>query len=89
MEEYFYFTIHFKSTGEIRFLGDLTEHRWESWEEAVEFSNKEPNMPLKYQWRISGDHLIANFSSNTTIQLNNTGYEQYFIEASVEGNATV
>ena len=91
MEEYFYFTIHFKSTGETRFLGDVAMDWWESWEEAVEFSNKEPNMPLKYQRRISGDNLIENISSNTTIQLNNTGYEQYFIEASasVEGNATV
>ena len=87
MEEYFYFTMHFKSTGETRFLGDATEHRWESWEEAVEFSNKEPNTPLKSEWRIFGDHLIANFGSDITIQLNSTGYEQYFSEASV--NATI
>ena len=83
MEEYFYFTIHFKNTGEIRFLGDVAMDWWESWEEAVEISSSADNMPDKSQWRISGDHLIANFSSDITIQLNNTGYEQYFSEASI------
>ena len=89
MEEYFYFTIHFKNTGKIRFLGDVAEHWWENWEEAVEISSSADNMPDKSQWRICGDHLIANFSSSITIQLNSTGYEQYFIEDSAPVNATV
>ena len=78
MEEYFYFTMHFKSTGERRFLGDVTEHRWGSWEQAVEISNSERNMPLRSQWRIDGDRLIATFASDITIELNSTGYEQHF-----------
>ena len=78
MEEYFYFTMHFKSTGEIKFLGDVAEHRWESWEQAVEISNSERNMPLRSQWRIAGDRLIAPRTSDITIELNSTGYEQHF-----------
>ena len=81
MEDYFYFTIHFKSTNEILFLGDVAMHCWESWEEAVEISSREDNMPDKSEWRISGDHLIADRGSDITIRLNNTGYEQYFVES--------
>ena len=81
MEEYFYFTMHYKSTDERRFLGDLATHWWESWEQAVEYSSRELNMPLKYQWKIDGDRLIAKFTSDITIELNNTGYEQYFFES--------
>ena len=80
MEEYFYFTMYYNDTGESRFMGDVAEHRWESWEQAVEFSNSEYNMPLKYQWKIDGDHLVANsiFGSDITIQINSTGYEQHY-----------
>lgn len=83
MEDYFYFTIHYKDTDEILFLGDVTVHWCESWEQAVEISNREPNMPLKNQWKICGDHLIADsiFGSDITIQLRSTGYEQYFVES--------
>ena len=88
MEEYFYFTMHFKSTGERRFLGDVTEHRWGSWEQAVEISNSERNMPLRSQWRIAGDRLIATFASDITIELNSTGYEQHY-EAALATNASL
>ena len=81
MEEYFYFTMHSKSTGESVFLGDVAMCWWESWEEAVKFSSRDRNMVLKYQWKISGDHLIANWDRNTTIRLNSTGYERYFVES--------
>lgn len=82
MEEYFYFTMHFNDTGERRFLGDLAMHWWESWEEAVECSDRERNMPLRSEWRIAGDRLVATFSSSgTTIELNSNGYEKYFIES--------
>ena len=79
MEDYFYFTLHHTSTGDIRFIGDVAEHRWESWEEAVESVNGELNMPDKSEWKICGDKLVANWkgSSIYTIQLNNTGYEEW------------
>lgn len=83
MKDYFYFTIHYKDTDEIRFMGDLAEHWWERWEEAVEFSSREPDMPDKSQWKICGDHLTANsiFGSMITIQLRNNEYEQHFIKS--------
>ena len=83
MEDYFYFTMRNEESGEVEFIGDVAKHWWKSWEKAVEFSNMFNQMPDKSEWKICGDHLIASapslldVGSNTTIQLRNTGYEEW------------